>query len=293
MYRKITGTHNVKIFNFYKNSDKLDIKQLQNTVLRPLYSGRVLKDLNYYTQKDIPYRVKETEPPVDINEINMSNQTMHEKILGKNGIYMWVLHNIKVKELNPKEQLVDNPWSIVKVGMTAQDNGFLRRIPPEMRDANTLNTPGKQYNLSNIICTINGLQFCGHESIIRSNMGIHLGNAIFDVKRNIKTIEKLLTDNKDETIESFVFKNKSKLKVCAWALWLTGKKRIQLGPSELIIMHNDDIEKIRRIYKFSDETSANEQLVRFRGIKTNLSKGEIFSIEYDSPNNPGPLIFGL
>ena len=288
MYRKMKGVDAVKILNYYRHPTKLD-----SDVLISFFRPNVaVKDLSYYKTMHVQRRV-DVVPQILDKRTEMSTEMMHEKILGKNGIYLWVLENIKVKNVNMKIKSDNSDWKVVKIGMTSQDNGFLKRIAPEMKDANTLNTPDTQYDLRNIICTINGLQFCGMESMIRGSMGIPIGSGIFKIPKNIQTIENILFDNPTETIESFIFKTKCKLKVRMWSLWLTGKTSTKIGPSELILMHNDDIEKLRRIYELSHEDCVNETLVRFRGIKTTLLDDENVTLEFDTPNNPGPLIFGV
>jgi hypothetical protein len=236
-----------------------------------------------YHQKKIIGKTELTNIKTFDNNHIKEHDANYKRLVGNCGVYVWVLSNIKVSShaVHPGCKL--NDFSLVKIGMTNQDNGFIKRITSEMKDASILHDD--PYDLGNIVCIFNGKHWTGHESNIRKSLGIPIGNSSICKSKNSKTIQSLLHTYQGETIESIMFKN-GKLKVRAWSLWMMHLTKTTLGPTELILMHNSDIMKLRDLYKKNIEIDID----KFEAVKNCFENDECVNINFTN-NVHGPLIF--
>jgi hypothetical protein len=250
----------------------------------PLYQLPYILHKNYDKctpiahNKKIGFRVGRGRPFENISNIELQKT----KILVGCGVYVWVLSNITVRVESPNKKIGN--FSVVKVGMTTQDNGFSKRIASEMKDASLLHA--NRYDLNNIIHLFNGLHWTGNEKMIRNKLGVSIGNTPICKSNNSKTIKNLLQINKYETTESLLFKN-GKMKVKFWSLWLMGRQKTTLGPTELIIMADSDIKTMRQFYEKNNEID----IENFRAVRTSFANDESCTINFTNNLN-GPLIFG-
>ena len=202
------------------------------------------------------------EPPPELSLQNC---------LGSPGVYVYVLRclNIKLFYLDgtsvPGAQDGSQDWFVIKVGKAgpgkAGDGSMEKRLYTEQKEVQKwrgqADAPPKIDSIDGrdlIMCFV-GPEWVAAEDDIRNRLGPALGVGLVKNKEQRAVVQ--MCEDHNETVDTLFTKGGKIQAGRGWSafLWPQGKtlpKSNPVGPSEFIIMHRDDVEKLQGEFHASD-----------------------------------------
>ena len=181
-----------------------------------------------------------------------------EECLARPGVYVYVLRCFNIKLFKLDGTPVPGPWFVIKVGKAgpgkAGDGSMEKRLYTEQKEVQKWrgkpDAPKIDLIRDLIMCFV-GPEWVAAEDDIRNRLGPALGVGLVEDKTQ-KAVLKMCKDHKEEVGDLFTIKD-GKIKAGrGWSAFLRRegqtlleKESNPVGPSEFIIMHRDDVEKLQ------------------------------------------------